>query len=136
VLNCFIGAATSSGARLEYQWAQVQYAPMRNNLIMAQIFIENMKSLGRKIQLENPDQSFGSTDMGNVSQLVPSIHPSVAIAPTGVSIHSPQFAAAAASELGSQGMIDAAKALAMTVVDLLASPETVARIREEFTENP
>lgn len=135
VLNCFRGAAIATGARLEYQWAQVQYAPMRNNLTMAQLFIKNMKSLGRKIQLENPDQSFGSTDMGNVSQLVPSIHPSVAIAPTGVSIHSPQFAAAAASELGSQGMIDAAKALAMTVVDLLASPETVARIREEFTEN-
>ncbi len=135
VLNCFIGAATASGARLEYRWQEFHYAPMRNNLEMARLFIANMNSLGRNTQLYNPNQSFGSTDTGNVSQLVPSIHPSVAIAPAGVSIHSPQFALAAASEAGSQGMIDAAKALAMTVVDLLADRETVARVKKEFAQN-
>ncbi|MEE8204763.1 MAG: M20 family metallopeptidase [Dehalococcoidales bacterium] len=135
VLNCFIGAATASSARLEYRWQEFHYAPMRNNLEMARLFIANMNTLGRNTQLENPNQSFGSTDTGNVSQLVPSIHPSVAIAPAEVSIHSPQFARAAASEAGSQGMIDAAKALAMTVVDLLADPETVARVKKEFAQN-
>ena len=135
VLNCFIGAATASGARLEYRWQEFHYAPMRNNLEMAQLFIKNMNSLGRNTQLYNPNQSFGSTDTGNVSQLVPSIHPSVAIAPAEVSIHSPQFALAAASEAGSQGMIDAAKALAMTVVDLLADPATVVRVKQEFAQN-
>ncbi len=135
VLNCFIGAATATGAGLEYRWGEVQYAPMRNNLTMAQLFIDNMSSLGRKIQLVNANQSFGSTDMGNVSQLVPSIHPSVAIAPKGVTIHSAQFAEASASEAGIQGMIDAAKAMAMTVVDLLSSPETVNRVKKEFSGN-
>lgn len=135
VLNCFIGAATATGARLEYRWGEVQYAPMRNNLTMAQLFINNMSSLGREIQMENANQSFGSTDMGNVSQLVPSIHPSVAIAPKGVAIHSPQFAEAAASETGIQGMIDAAKALAMTVVDLLTSQETIDQVKKEFAGN-
>jgi len=135
VLNCFIGAATATGASLEHRWGEVQYAPMHNNLTMAQLFINNTNSLGRQMQLENDNQSFGSTDMGNVSQLVPSIHPSVAIAPKGVIIHSPQFAEAAASEAGIQGMIDAAKALAMTVVDLLSSPETVGQVKKEFVEN-
>ncbi len=135
VLNCFLGASTSSGARLKYRWSKRQYAPMCNNLVMARLFAENMRSLGRKVKLANPSQTFGSTDMGNISQLVPSIHPFVAIAPPEVSGHSSEFAAAAASEAGMKGMIDAAKALAMTVVDLLSSPETVTRVKEEFMKN-
>lgn len=135
VLNCFLGAATASGARLEYRWGKLQYAPMCNNLTMARLFAENMRSLGRRVELANPSQAFGSTDMGNVSQLVPSIHPFVAIAPVEVTSHSTEFAAAAASETGMKGMIDAAKALAMTVVDLLSSPETVARVKKEFIKN-
>jgi hypothetical protein len=70
--------------------------------------------------------------MGNVSQLVPSIHPEVAIAPRSVIIHSPEFALAAASEAGSRGLLDAAKALAMTVVDLVSSHEVMSKVKEEF----
>jgi len=135
VLNCFIGAATASGARLEYRWGDVRYAPLRNNLTLAQLFTQNMQSLGRKVELSDPNKGFGSTDMGNVSQLVPSIHPSVAIAPREVASHSPQFASAAASEAGIQGLLDAAKALAMTVVDLVANPEIVIKVKQEFEQN-
>jgi amidohydrolase len=135
VLSCFKGASTATGARLEYKWGTVQYAPMRNNIVMANLYIDNMETLGRSVKLVNPDQSFGSTDTGNVSQLVPSIHPSVAIAPRGVSIHSPRFAEAAASETGILGMLDAAKAIAMTVVDLLSSPETINQVNKEFADN-
>ncbi|MFC2002618.1 M20 family metallopeptidase [Chloroflexota bacterium] len=134
VLNCFIGAATATGARLEYRWGDVRYAPLRNNLTLAQLFSQNMQSLGRNVLLSDPSHIFGSTDMGNVSQLVPSIHPSVAIAPVDVVVHSPQFAVAAASEAGNRGLLDAAKALAMTVVDLLASPEIVVKVKEEFAQ--
>ncbi len=135
VLNCFSGAATASGARLEYRWGRLKYAPMRNNLTMARLFLENMRSLGRKMELCDSSQTFGSTDMGNVSQLVPSIHPFVAIAPMEVSGHSPEFVSAAASEAGTKAMIDAAGALATTVVDLLSSPETLTRIKKEFIKN-
>ncbi len=135
VLNCFVGAATASGARLEYKWGAVRYAPMRNNLTLAQLFRENMLSLGRDVKLDAPTQYFGSTDMGNVSQLVPTIHPSVAVAPAEVLLHSPQFASAAASETAIKGLSDAAKALAMTVVDLLANPELVTRAKEEFRQS-
>jgi len=134
VINCFIGAATASGARLEYKWDDVRYAPMRNNLALAQLFAQNMQHLGRQVQLASQGQSFGSTDMGNVSQLVPGIQPIVAIAPPEVLSHSPQFASAAASEAGIKGLFDAAKALAMTVVDLIANPETITRVQEEFRQ--
>ena len=134
VINCFIGAATASGARLEYKWGDIRYAHMRNNLTLAQLFTQNMESLGRKVHLSDPKRAFGSTDMGNVSQLVPSIHPIVAIAPVEEGVHTPQFASAAASEAASHGLLDAAKALAMTVVDLTANPDIVIKIREEFQQ--
>ena len=134
VLNCFLGAATASSARLKYRWSKLQYAPMRNNLTMARLFAKNMRSLGRKVKLADHSQTFGSTDMGNVSQIIPSIHPFVAIAQTEVSSHSPEFALASASEAGMNGMIDAAKSLAMTVVDLLSAPETVTKVKEEFVK--
>ncbi len=132
VLNCFIGAATASGARLEYRWADIYYAPMRNNLTLAQLFRQNMQSLGREVHLSDPVSIHGSTDMGNVSQLVPGIHPFVAIAPEEVLAHSPQFAVAAASEAGIRGLLDGAKALTMTVVDLVANPKVVSKVKEEF----
>ena len=132
VINCFTGAATASGARLEYRWGEVRYASLRSNLTLARLFRRNLQSLGRKVHLLDPSNSFGSSDMGNVGQLVPSIHPSVAIAPVEALVHSPQFASAAASEVGLCGLLDAGKALAMTVVDLVANPGIVARVKEEF----
>ncbi|MFQ6121949.1 MAG: peptidase dimerization domain-containing protein, partial [Dehalococcoidales bacterium] len=134
VLNCFIGAATASGARLEYKWADIRYRSMRNNLTMAQLFHQNMQSLGRKIKLSDPNQAFSTTDMGNVSQVVPSIHPFVAIVPVGIAAHTTEFASAASSEAGIRGGLDAAKALAMTAVDLLANPEIVSKAKEEFQQ--
>jgi len=132
VLNCFIGAATATGAQLKYKWDEVCYAPMRNNLTLARLFAENMESLGRSVSLADTEQAFASTDMGNVSQLIPSIHAFVAIADEEVQVHSPEFASAAISGRGIKGMLDATKALAMTVVDLIASPEILSRVKEEF----
>jgi len=45
VINCFIGAATATGARLEYRWGDIYYAPLINNLTLAQLFRQNMESL-------------------------------------------------------------------------------------------
>jgi hypothetical protein len=67
-----------------------------------------------------------------VSMLVPTIHPMVAIAPPQVSVHSPEFADAAASEDGMSGLLDGAKALAMTTVDLIARPGLMARVKQKF----
>ncbi len=134
VLNCFSGAATASGARLEYKWGEMRYAPMRNSLALARLFRQNIQSLGCRMQLFNPDSAFGSTDMGNVSQVVPSIHPVVSIASKDVLGHSPQFAEAAASEAGMRGLVDAAKALAMTVVDLVANSSMADKVKKEFQQ--
>jgi len=132
VLNCFKGASLASGAELKYNWGEKTYAFMKNNSTLAGLFSQNMELLGRHMEIFDPRFGYGSTDMGNVSQVVPSIHPMVAIAPPGVVIHSPQFASAAASEDGHKGLLDAAKAMAMTVVDILGQPEMLGKIRQEF----
>ncbi|UCD21880.1 MAG: M20 family metallopeptidase [Chloroflexota bacterium] len=131
VLNCFEGASVASGARLEYKWRDRAYAPMKNNATLAGLFKQNLESLQRRVEAYDPRFGFGSTDMGNVSQVIPSIHPTVAIAPSDVSIHTQEFALAAVSEAGHEGLMDAAKAMSMTVVDIL-QPEMLDGIRQEF----
>jgi amidohydrolase len=131
VLNCFTGASMASGARLEYRWRDRTYAPMKNNMILAGLFKQNLESLGRQVEAFDPHFGLGSSDMGNVSQIVPSIHATIAIAPPEASIHTPEFAAAAASQAGHKGLLDAAKAMAMTVTDIL-QPGTLDKIKQEF----
>ena len=130
VLNCFKAASLATGAGLEYNWT-AYYAPLKTNFALAEVFTKNMEELGRNL-LPTINRALGSSDVGNVSALVPTIHPMVSIAPLDVLIHSPEFAAAAASAEGNRGLLDGAKALAMTVVDLIAQPGIMARIREEF----
>ena len=135
VLNCFAGASLATGARLDHKWGEAAYSPMKNNLSLAQLFSQNLEFLGRKIVPFEMHFGFGSTDMGNVSQVVPSIHPTVAIVPRGVSLHSVDFALAAASKAGHEGLLDTAKALAMTVADLLGEPEALAKVKEDFARH-
>ena len=136
VLNCFIGAAAATGARLEYKPDVLRYASMHSNMTLAQLYVSNMHSVGREVKLSesNVPLNVGSTDMGNVSWVTAAIHPMLAIAPKGISQHTVEFAAAAASEAGINGLIDAAKAVAMTVVDLLSNAETMQKVRDEFKQ--
>jgi metal-dependent amidase/aminoacylase/carboxypeptidase family protein len=108
---------------------------MLNNVTMAKLFRKNMQSLGRSIPLGDMSKWNGSTDVGNVSQIVPTIQPWVAIAPDDVLIHSPEFAEYAATEEALRIILDAAKAMAMTAADLLAGPETLAEVRAEFQKS-
>ena len=136
VLNCFVGAAAATGARLEYKPDVLRYASMHSNMTLAQLYVRNMESVGREVKLceSKIPLNVGSTDMGNVSCVTAAIHPMLAIAPKGISQHSAEFAAAAASETGINGMLDAAKAIAMTVVDLLSQAQILQKVREEFEQ--
>lgn len=130
-LNCFKGAAEATGARLEYRWG-LRCAAMRSNSALLQFWRNNMEALGRSVD-EIVDVS-GSTDMGNVSIIVPSIHTFVSITSEPFVFHSPEFAASAASDAGNKAVIDGAKALAMTAADVVTQPEALSRIEEEFTQ--
>jgi amidohydrolase len=133
VEDCFVGAAVATGARLEYKPDVSRYASMNSNNTLARLYINNMRTIGRVVTFPNSQNSL-STDMGNVSRVTAVIHPMVAIAPQGISQHTEAFAAAAASEAGLKGMTDAAKAVAMTVVDLLTETGIMQKVREEFKQ--
>ena len=132
VLGCFRAGAEATGARMEYSYPTRRFSAIRNNPTLVELFRANYRRLGRAETPPDPARGSGSSDMGNVSQVVPSIHPSVAIAPRGVAGHSIEFARAAGSPAGMDGLADAAKAMALTVADLLLRPDTLARAAEEF----
>jgi amidohydrolase len=135
VLNCFTGAATATGATLKYQWADVRYAALRNNIAMARLFRKNMAALGRQIPLGEISGSTGSTDVGNVSKLVPTIHPYVGIARENILIHSTEFEKVTGTGEALKIMLDAGKAMAMTAADLLGDTGTFRSVREEFEKS-
>ncbi len=132
VLNCIKGGAKAAGARLKYRWGDINYDPLRSNLTLAKLFAGNINALGRRMTTGRDGHLHGSTDMGNVSQLLPSIHPFVAIAGNDVAGHSVEFARAAASKEGEKAIIDSARALATTVADLVSSPKALRAARKEF----
>lgn len=132
VLSCFQAAAMATGAKLQHKWAEVSYAPFRINNALAELYTANMGALGRKLRSPRLGVMLGSVDMGNVSMVVPSLHAMVAIAPKDILLHTPEFAEAAISPAGHQGLVDGAKALAMTALDLLMNPEALAKVEEEF----
>lgn len=121
VQACFEAGARGSGCDVEVLWADVDYLDLNTNEPLAKRFQRHAEGLGRTFEpLDRQRFGSGSTDMGNVSHRVPSIHPILAAAPPHVVIHNPEFAKWAASDLGDRAALDGAKALALTAADYLA----------------
>lgn len=131
-------AASACGCTFHGEWAGETYADMVDNAPMVQAYVENAARLGRTVMdpLTSGRRVAGSTDMGNISYLVPSIHPMIKVAPDGVPIHSVAFAEYAGGPEGDRAVVDGAKAMAMTVVDLWASAQLLQQAREAFDLRP
>lgn len=132
VHNCFQAGALASGAELHTRRNGEDYSDMWTNAALAAAYEANLNALGRRVVHSPPEHISGSTDMGNVSKLVPSIHPMVAIAPPNVALHTIDFAGWAAAAEGQQGVVDGAKALALTAIDVLCSPDLRQAARAAF----
>jgi metal-dependent amidase/aminoacylase/carboxypeptidase family protein len=134
VENCFRAGANATGAELELAWNEVDYLDIRYNEPLAESYRANAESLGRVFfPIDKvPAGLAGSTDMGNISYRVPSIHPMIESAPIDCSIHNAEFEKWAGGEMGDAAAIDGAKALAMTAVDYLCDPGLRERTRESF----
>jgi len=134
VKACFEAGAKASGCEVEMNWGAVDYLDLNTNWPLAAAFQANAEGLGRKFPSseERNLSGAGSTDMGNVSHRVPSIHPMLAAAPPDVVIHNPEFAKYAGSEMGDKAALDGAKALAMTAYDFLADTSLQADAKRAF----
>lgn len=135
VKNIFQAAALATGCSLKLTFDEEPYSELRNNGVLARLFEENLRRVGLDPVEGVPWENAGSTDMGNVSHVVPALHPTVAIASAEMPTHSQGFLEAAGSLRGYQAMIDAAKALAMTGADLLADPSLVEQAKVEFRQS-
>lgn len=135
VLMCLRGAAKATAAGLEFRWSDRRYAALKNNQPLAEAFAANLEALGRYPQPPDPAEGFASTDTGNVSIVAPTIHPTLAIAHHATLRHSPEFVRAASSPEGDKGLLDAARAMAMTAIDILTDSSLVERIAADFQES-
>ena len=134
VQKCFEAGALATGCRLEVLWGDTDYLDLKTNWPMAEMYESNAIRLGREFfpVKDLPPGYAGSTDMGNVSHRLPSIHPMLGIAPPGVVMHNPEFTRYAASLKGDSAAIDGAKSMAMTALDLMADAAKLAAAKSDF----
>jgi amidohydrolase len=133
VERCARGAALACGVEVAMS-VRTGYREMLNNMTIAERFGAALGALGRHPRERDARVGAGSTDMGDVSQQVPAIHPYLAICDEGESLcHEHRFAECAASLRGYETMLVAAKAMARTLTDLLEDPALLAQAKAELS---
>lgn len=132
ISGCFLAGAVATGCEFQVRETEPTYLELTPDRWLADLFRKEMQRLGRtpvsaQIEASSP---FGSTDMGNVTQVMPAIHPIVGIDAHGASIHQPAFAAAAAGPGADKALVEGAVMLARTIVGLAQSPSERDRVQE------
>jgi amidohydrolase len=132
VERCGRAAAMASGVEVKIAVRQ-GYKDMVNNATLARAFGAHLSALGRTARETDPRVGAGSTDMGDVSHAVPSIHPYLGIVDEDEALcHEHRFTEAASSDRGMQTALVAAKAMARTAIEVLASPALRDAVRAEW----
>ncbi|XP_063403723.1 peptidase M20 domain-containing protein 2-like [Mytilus trossulus] len=133
-VGCIEGAATATGCKATYKFADHFYSALMSNNRMAKLFEENASSIGVHIDndLDVVLKYGGATDMGNVSRIVPSIHPKYYIG-TKICNHNEGFTTASGDPAAQPYTLAISKALAMTALDIYTNPAVLKEIKEEFS---
>jgi len=133
IAKCLEAGAMGADCTINFDWQKFTYADLADNLPLLTSYVQNSAQMGRDLTTDVlPGTGGGSTDMGNLSYLVPSIHPMLQVAPQGVSLHSAQFAEFTASNEADKAVIDGAKIMAMTAIDMWLSPTLQTQVRQAF----
>ena len=132
LVETLYGGARSAGCDIQIEWVNEPYAEVLDNTPLLEAYMKNSESVGRFIKAADDGGVVGSTDLGNVSHVVPSIHPMVKVAPKGTAIHTVDFEKCAKSEEGDKGLLDSAKSLAMTVLDCWKDPSLLKDAKDFF----
>jgi len=136
VIACFEGAAIATGCGFEYIEAELLYEQVEHDAGMVELFGDAMLELGRTVSPRDAHVPGGSTDMGNVSRYLPSIHPTMCILGSVGPAHSITFAAASGTAAAMDAAIDSAKAMALTIVDLAHDEDARAAYLQLQSERP
>ncbi len=132
VQRCFEAGALATGARLEIVGGDKPYAEHRSDMEIANLYQLNAEALGRRFPERGPaiERAAGSTDMGNVSLALPSIHPFIGIDSLPAVNHQPEFTAHCVTQAADKALIDGALSMAWTAIDLA----TDERIRDRLIQ--
>lgn len=131
VIRCAEGAASMVSAKVTWHKFEFSYDEMHTNLSLAECFTRNLGEMGIN-QIAPPQTAMGSVDMGNVSRVVPSIHPYLTLG-TGTEIpHTREFAKVSLSPNGESLVLMAMQALALTGWDVLSDKKLLQKIKREF----
>lgn len=136
VKQCAEGAALQTGATVKSSFYEFSYDDMITNQTLSDLFTKQLVDLGvEPSEIQEQRDGSGSLDMGNVSQVVPSIHPYVKICNEAYACHTHEFREAAMSDQGRDAMILGAKSMALTGLEILTNKELLAKIKAEFLKN-
>ena len=130
VMRCFEAGALATGSRLSVIGGDRPFAHLEHDLEMAAAYQRNAERLGRRFPApgESSPATPVSTDMGNVSLALPSIHPAIGIDSLPAVNHQPEFAAACATPAADQALYDGAVAMAWTMLDMAETPALRERL--------
>ena len=131
VKNCARAAALSTGCTVDIEEIGLPYADLISNETLLELVEKNMKALGEKIDVRDAKEGLGSSDIGNLSHHIPAFQVMLGMncqAPP----HTDAFAQACKGREGAEAAIRAAKAMAMTGIDIFNNPEVVDKAKEEL----
>ncbi|XP_065913321.1 xaa-Arg dipeptidase-like [Dysidea avara] len=132
IISCFEAAAMAAGCSVEVKQLSPLCKDVLTNTKLASLYCENATQLGMSYDTK-PTVTF-STDMGNVSYAVPSIHPMYIIGDGTQANHTREFTMVTNTPAAHHATLTAAKAVAMTTIDVLTTPETLEQIKAEFQQ--
>ena len=131
VIRCAKSAELLVGARMEAKVGDM-YAERYPNWPMCEAFKNNMETLGMEMAVGNPVGNYGSSDIGNVSIVIPAIHDYLPACPAGVNSHNVAYTECANQPMADETCLLGAKGLAMTAFDILTDSTLRERIQEYF----
>ncbi|SDE06188.1 M20 family metallopeptidase [Sporomusa acidovorans] len=134
VKNCARAAALATGATLTVSNYELSYDDMNTNQKLSAAFNANLLSIGEAV-INPPPATFGSIDMGNISYVVPAIHPYVGIGDETLVAHTAKMAAATFTPAAHQALLRGAKAMALTGYDILTNKNLRAEMKQEFEQS-
>lgn len=135
VKNIARGAALMTGADLNISYYELSYDDMNTNRTLSDAFSENLRYIGIT-DIEKARSSYGSIDMGNVSNVVPAIHPYISIAiDKPLVAHTTEFRDATLTDAAHEALVQGAAALALTGYDVITNKELLEKIKSEFNKS-
>lgn len=134
VKNIAKGAALTTGSNVNINFFQNQVDNFYVNNKFNDLFVDVISELGEDINTDKKD-GMGSTDAGNVSHVVPTLHPHIKIGPSNLVGHTKEFCDAASSKEGDRALVIGAKALSLTALELILDGDKLKEIKDEFENN-